>query len=322
MTPAPVQLLGPPGREQLPLLPPPAPEDDVRNRRVTPLPLHVRHSARVVAEALFSSDAGPAEPSRLDWVAQDLMDFMARSPGRARFILRLSLFALTFLAPLFVFRPLPLGWLSLPVRVRALERMEHSVLGPAALAVKAMLCMLWFEHPDTRRETNTPITCLRSALVSGQLRHVHAGGGPLSLDCEVVVVGSGAGGAVAATTLAESGRDVVVLEEGPHVPFTGELRPSESIRHTWRDGATTLAFGLGGSPSINVTSGRCLGGSSTLTGGVCFRIPEHVLHGWVSGGPRRADAREDGALVRAGGARRPRRRSAGGPALEVHQPVR
>ncbi len=120
--------------------------------------------------------------------------------------------------------------------------------------------------------------------MSGGLQAAQAHEGPLTLECDVVVVGSGAGGAVAATTLAEAGRDVVVLEEGPHVPFTGELRQSESIRHTWRDGAVTLALGLGGSPSINVTAGRCLGGSSTLTGGVCFRIPEHVLDGWVSEG--------------------------------------
>jgi choline dehydrogenase-like flavoprotein len=114
--------------------------------------------------------------------------------------------------------------------------------------------------------------------MSGSLQ---AARGPVNLDCDVVVIGSGAGGAVAACTLAEAGRDVVLLEEGPHVPDTGQMRPTESVRNTWRDGAVTLAVGLGGSPSINVTAGRVLGGSSTATGGVCFRIPEHVLDGWV-----------------------------------------
>jgi choline dehydrogenase-like flavoprotein len=105
----------------------------------------------------------------------------------------------------------------------------------------------------------------------------------LDLGCDVVVVGSGAGGAVVATELAASGLDVVVLEEGPRVPGPelGRMRPSESMRHVWRDGAFTFAIGLGDSPTINVTMGRCVGGSSVLTGGVCFRIPDAVLAHWT-----------------------------------------
>jgi choline dehydrogenase-like flavoprotein len=105
-------------------------------------------------------------------------------------------------------------------------------------------------------------------------------GRDLRLDCDVVVVGSGAGGAVVAAYLAEAGKRVVVLEEGPHVPALGALRPSESVRHVFRDAGMTLAIGLGDSPAINVLTGRCIGGSSALTGGVCFRIPEHVLDEW------------------------------------------
>jgi choline dehydrogenase-like flavoprotein len=108
-------------------------------------------------------------------------------------------------------------------------------------------------------------------------------GRALELACDVVVVGSGAGGAVAAAELAESGLSVVVLEEGPRVdgPALGAMRPSESMRRVWRDGAFCFALGLGDSPTINVTMGRCVGGSSVLTGGVCFRIPDAVLDHWT-----------------------------------------
>lgn len=106
--------------------------------------------------------------------------------------------------------------------------------------------------------------------------------GPFEIDCDVVVVGSGAGGAVIACELAEAGHDVVVLEEGPFVPAAehGKMRPSESLRHVWRGGAFTVAFGLGDTPHINVTMGRVVGGSSTVTGGVCFRVPGSVLSTW------------------------------------------
>jgi choline dehydrogenase-like flavoprotein len=105
----------------------------------------------------------------------------------------------------------------------------------------------------------------------------------LELDCDTVVVGSGAAGAVMAANLAEAGERVIVLEEGPQLPALehGAMRQSESLRHIWRDGAMTLALGLGGGPSINVTTGRALGGSSMLTGGVSFRIPDHVLDQWA-----------------------------------------
>ena len=41
---------------------------------------------------------------------------------------------------------------------------------------------------------------------------------PRQLRTEIAVVGSGPGGAITARTLAEAGRDVVLIEEGPHLP--------------------------------------------------------------------------------------------------------
>lgn len=140
-------------------LPDPPAEIAVRNRTGAAVPAAVRRGARVVAEALFSPDGEPPDAERLAYIEEDFSDFYARAHGNARMILRLSLFALTWIAPLFVFAPLPLGSLSLRRRALALERLEASPLAPAALAVKAMLCILWFEHPTTQRETGTAPSC-------------------------------------------------------------------------------------------------------------------------------------------------------------------
>ena len=107
-------------------------------------------------------------------------------------------------------------------------------------------------------------------------------GAPLAIDTDVVVVGSGAGGAVAARELARAGRSVVVLEEGAY--FTpedyGAMTPTESLRRMAREAGMSVVLGRGETPVISLLSGKAVGGSSLLTGGVCFRIPEAVLARW------------------------------------------
>ncbi len=101
--------------------------------------------------------------------------------------------------------------------------------------------------------------------------------------CDVVVVGSGASGMTVATILAEAGHDVLILEEGPyHRPEDiGRFEPSTSLRRLFREAGMVAAVGVGQTPLISLTLGRAVGGSSLLTGGVCFRIPSAVHHGWV-----------------------------------------
>lgn len=152
-------LQAPPGYPHVPHLPPPPAEIDVRRRRGAPVPAGVRVTSRAVAEALFSPDGVSLDRERLDWLEEDFADFFARAHGNARMILRASLLALMWVAPWFVFMPLPLTALPLKRRALALERFESSPLAPAALAVKAMLCILWFEHPKTREETGTEASC-------------------------------------------------------------------------------------------------------------------------------------------------------------------
>ena len=116
-----------------------------------------------------------------------------------------------------------------------------------------------------------------TAVTAGRAHH-----GDLTLTCDAVVVGSGAGGAVVAAELADAGLEVIILEEGPKVAPAdyGAMRPSEMMRQMWRDGGMSFAVGVGDTPMINMMMGRCVGGSSVLTGGVCFRTPEAVLDDW------------------------------------------
>ncbi len=100
----------------------------------------------------------------------------------------------------------------------------------------------------------------------------------VELDCDVVVVGSGAGGAVMAAELAEAGLDVIVLEEGGHTPtesFTAQA--GAMIRDLYRDGGAAMALG---DPPVTYSEGRCVGGSTVINGGMSWRTPERVLDRW------------------------------------------
>src|SRR5256712_12803164 len=95
---------------------------------------------------------------------------------------------------------------------------------------------------------------------------------------DVVVVGSGAGGAVAAKELAEAGLKVIVLEEGEHFDrrdFTSP--PPERLRRFYR--GSGLTFTIGG-PTISLPIGRGVGGSTLINSGTCFRTPDFVLDSW------------------------------------------
>lgn len=106
--------------------------------------------------------------------------------------------------------------------------------------------------------------------------------GDLEDSADVVVVGSGAAGAVAARILAEAGKRVIVAEEGGNVrpEEYARFRTTEAMRTMFRDAGTTTALGLGETPLLTILAGRTVGGSSALTGGVIFRIPEAILARW------------------------------------------
>lgn len=97
--------------------------------------------------------------------------------------------------------------------------------------------------------------------------------------CEVVVVGSGPGGAVLAKELAEAGRDVILLEEGP--PFGKKdfvQEAGESMQRTLREGGSRAARGNAVTPTMQAIA---LGGGSLINSAICARPPAWIFDKWT-----------------------------------------
>lgn len=98
------------------------------------------------------------------------------------------------------------------------------------------------------------------------------------LTTEVLVVGSGAGGAVTASRLAAAGRRVLVVEEGPwldpdrHEPFS---LPEMVAKYRHRGPQVAL-----GNPAVAFGEGRCVGGSTEVNSGLFHRLPDHLAEEW------------------------------------------
>ena len=111
----------------------------------------MRLATHALAEALFTTDEGPPPEDRLAWLVDDLDDFLSRAGPRARLVYRLCLLAIAIIAPIMIGRLPPYRALSREQRARSLERMERSALGLAVFGAKAMLCILYYEHPGAAR---------------------------------------------------------------------------------------------------------------------------------------------------------------------------
>lgn len=108
----------------------------------------MRANAIALSEALFATRKGPPPAETLNWLADELDDFLRRAGARARWSMRLCLLAVAWMVPLFARRVGGFATMDLAARTHGLERMEASSLGVPFFGAKAILCVLWYEHEE------------------------------------------------------------------------------------------------------------------------------------------------------------------------------
>jgi hypothetical protein len=103
-----------------------------------------------------------------------------------------------------------------------------------------------------------------------------------AIEADVVVVGTGAGGAVVAKELAEKGYAVAIIEAGEFYrreSFTGN--PLDMVPMLYKSQGIT---GTVGNAVIPIQRGNAVGGTTLINSATCFRTPEEVLNEWVGMG--------------------------------------
>ncbi|XP_008776965.2 long-chain-alcohol oxidase FAO4A-like [Phoenix dactylifera] len=102
---------------------------------------------------------------------------------------------------------------------------------------------------------------------------------PLTLHCDVVVVGSGSGGSVVAGVLAKAGHRVIVVEKG-HYYHRSELSLLEgpTIAEMYEGGGIISTDDIG----VILLAGSTVGGGSTVNWSACIRTPDHVRNEWCN----------------------------------------
>ncbi|MCU1451499.1 MAG: oxidoreductase [Acidimicrobiales bacterium] len=151
-----------------------------------------------------------------------------------------------------------------------------------ALAATMPLKIAYFDDADVYRELRAPWGFAPAEEPARWRQQMRALTADEELECDAVVVGTGAGGAVMAKELAERGHAVLMIEEGDYhsrTSFTGHA--VENMRRFYRDSGAT---GSVGNCAIPIPMGRLVGGSTAINSGTCWRTPDWILQKWAERG--------------------------------------
>ncbi len=100
-----------------------------------------------------------------------------------------------------------------------------------------------------------------------------------TLEVDVVIVGTGAGGGVTADILSDAGLRVALVEEGPLRSSSDfRMREAEAYPELYQESAARKTA----DKAINILQGRSVGGSTTVNWTSCFRTPAATLDYWQS----------------------------------------
>lgn len=225
--------------------------------------------------ALLPPELGGPLPAQF---VQRVDRYVTRLPATSRFAVRAGLASLAAASYLTTGRSLPR--LHPDERARVLHRI--AALSPeVAAAVEGLKAIVLLANgADTyAHELLARAQEHDAARPDAELTVILSADSPSVTRADAVVVGSGAGGAMVARTLARAGLDVVVLEEGRRwtVEEFRSTHPVDRYAGLYRGAGATVALGR---PAVVLPMGRAVGGTTVVNSGTCFRPSLAVQRRW------------------------------------------
>ena len=247
---------------------------DVETRTsVSSAPRSLR-SLAAFCSALLPPECGGPDPVALAGLVQRHLE---HAPRPAALAVRAGVFGVDALSRATTGRRLA----DLPADRRAavLARLAADPRGALALDGLKSLVVLAYGADSAAPELLARSRSLPVARADADLAVTPSPWWPGVTTAGAVVIGSGAGGAMVARTLARSGVEVVVIEEGRRwrVDEFRSRHPHERYAELYRDGGTTIAIG---SPPVVLPVGRGVGGTTLVNSGTCYRPPVPVQRRW------------------------------------------
>ncbi|MCV6971934.1 GMC family oxidoreductase [Mycobacterium bohemicum] len=233
-----------------------------------------RLAASFGAALLPTEHGGPAPGQLADRVDR----YLTQLPATSRAGVRAGMWAVSAASYLTTGRSL--ARLDAGERDRVLRRV--AALGPdAGAAVEALKAIVLLANGADTYAPELLAHARRHDAVrpDAPLTVIASDDSPSVVTADAVVVGSGAGAAMAARTLARSGLDTVLVEEGRRwtVEEFRSTHPMDRYAGLYRGAGATVALGR---PSLVLPIGKAVGGTTVVNSGTCYRPPPAVQRRW------------------------------------------
>jgi hypothetical protein len=127
---------------------------------------YVRASLRALALGLFDRGEGIPE-ARLQWAIDDVESFLAHAGQKTSGLFLLAITLVEWLPFLMVHKLSRMSRMSSQARAEYLEAFDRSPIAIVLVLPKALLSLVYYEHPDALKETGYDGTCMMGELPAG-----------------------------------------------------------------------------------------------------------------------------------------------------------